>query len=165
MVVCCRLIPPIISTRFAVVIPSWPKGMDKLSTPFPSTQPVVCKSLTARIPKASSVSASPSPAQKPSLSNAGSPAWAMSASRKIEDPELATKRTRAIDQAKGYSADWIEKRMRSIAIRDELTDEWKKTRRQRAARIRPAVASGRRAQATAPTADAPWPCPWPSALS
>jgi len=46
--------------------------------------------------------------------------------QEIEDPELATKRTRAIYQAKGYSADWIEKRMRSIAIRDELTDEWNK---------------------------------------
>jgi DNA-damage-inducible protein D len=46
--------------------------------------------------------------------------------QEIEDPELGTKRTRAIYQAKGYSADWIEKRMRSIAIRDELTDEWKK---------------------------------------
>jgi methylphosphotriester-DNA--protein-cysteine methyltransferase len=46
--------------------------------------------------------------------------------QEIEDPELATKRTRAIYQAKGYSADWIEKRVRSIAIRDELTDEWKK---------------------------------------
>ena len=46
--------------------------------------------------------------------------------QEIEDPELATKRTRAIYQAKGYSEDWFEKRMRSIAIRDELTDEWKK---------------------------------------
>ncbi len=46
--------------------------------------------------------------------------------QEIEDPELAAKRTRAIYQAKGYSDDWIEKRMRSIAIRDELTDEWKK---------------------------------------
>jgi hypothetical protein len=46
--------------------------------------------------------------------------------QEIEDPELATKRTRALYRAKGYSADWIEKRMRSIAIRDELTDEWKK---------------------------------------
>lgn len=46
--------------------------------------------------------------------------------QEIEDPELATKRTRAIYQAKGYSDDWIEKRMRSIAIRDELTGEWKK---------------------------------------
>ena len=46
--------------------------------------------------------------------------------QEIEDPELAAKRTRAIYQAKGYSNDWIEKRMRSIAIRDELTDEWKK---------------------------------------
>ncbi len=46
--------------------------------------------------------------------------------QEIEDPELATKRTRAIYRAKGYSDAWIEKRMRSIAIRDELTDEWKK---------------------------------------
>jgi hypothetical protein len=46
--------------------------------------------------------------------------------QEIEDPELATKRTRAIYQAKGYSDEWIEKRMRSIAIRDELTDEWQK---------------------------------------
>ncbi len=46
--------------------------------------------------------------------------------QEIENPELATKRTRAIYQAKGYSDAWIEKRMRSIAIRDELTDEWKK---------------------------------------
>ncbi|NQU41348.1 MAG: phage antirepressor protein [Lentisphaerae bacterium] len=46
--------------------------------------------------------------------------------QEIENPELATKRTRAIYKAKGYSDDWIEKRMRSIAIRDELTDEWRK---------------------------------------
>lgn len=46
--------------------------------------------------------------------------------QEIEDPELATKRTRALYKAKGYSDDWIEKRMRSIAIRDELTDERKK---------------------------------------
>jgi len=46
--------------------------------------------------------------------------------REIEDPELATKRTRAIYKAKGYSDDWIEKRMRGIAVREELTDEWKK---------------------------------------
>ena len=46
--------------------------------------------------------------------------------QEIEDPELATKRARVLYQAKGYSDEWIEKRMRSIAIRDELTDEWKK---------------------------------------
>ena len=46
--------------------------------------------------------------------------------QEIEDPELATKRTRALYKAKGYSDDWIEKRMRSIAVRDELTGEWKK---------------------------------------
>src|SRR5262245_44713812 len=46
--------------------------------------------------------------------------------QEIENPELATKRTRALYKAKGYSDGWIEKRMRSIAVRDELTDEWKK---------------------------------------
>ena len=44
--------------------------------------------------------------------------------QEIEDPELATKRTRAIYKAKGYSDSWIEKRMRGIAIREQLTDEW-----------------------------------------
>jgi len=44
--------------------------------------------------------------------------------QEIEDPELATKRTRLLYKLKGYSADWIEKRMRGIAIREELTDEW-----------------------------------------
>ena len=46
--------------------------------------------------------------------------------REIEDPELAQKRMKEIYRGKGYSDDWIEKRMRSIAIRDELTDEWDK---------------------------------------
>ena len=46
--------------------------------------------------------------------------------QEIEDPELATKRTRALYKAKGYSDDWIEKRMRGIAISEELTEEWKK---------------------------------------
>ena len=44
----------------------------------------------------------------------------------IENPELASKRTREIYKTKGYTDEWVEKRMRSIAIRDELTDEWKK---------------------------------------
>jgi len=43
----------------------------------------------------------------------------------IENPELATQRTRELYKLKGYPEDWIEKRMRSIAIREELTDEWK----------------------------------------
>jgi len=46
--------------------------------------------------------------------------------QEIEDPELATKRIRAIYKAKGYSDTWIEKRMRGIEIRETLTDEWKK---------------------------------------
>lgn len=45
--------------------------------------------------------------------------------QEIENPELASQRARAIYKAKGYPEDWIEKRMRSIAIREELTDEWK----------------------------------------
>ena len=45
--------------------------------------------------------------------------------QEIEDPELATKRTRELYKAKGYSDQWIEKRIRSIEIREELTDEWK----------------------------------------
>ncbi len=44
--------------------------------------------------------------------------------QEIEDPELVTRRTKAIYRAKGYSEEWIEKRMRGIAIRAELTDEW-----------------------------------------
>ena len=43
----------------------------------------------------------------------------------IENPELATQRTRELYKQKGYSEAWIEKRMRSIAIREELTDNWK----------------------------------------
>jgi len=43
----------------------------------------------------------------------------------IEDPELATKRTKMLYKLKGHSDDWIEKRMRGIVIREELTDEWK----------------------------------------
>lgn len=46
--------------------------------------------------------------------------------QEIENPELATKRTRVLYKLKGYSDDWIEKRMRGIAIREELTDEWQK---------------------------------------
>ncbi|MDA3886397.1 MAG: Bro-N domain-containing protein [Candidatus Delongbacteria bacterium] len=44
--------------------------------------------------------------------------------QEIEDPEIASKRMREIYKAKGYSDAWIEKRMRGIAVRDELTNEW-----------------------------------------
>lgn len=46
--------------------------------------------------------------------------------QEIQDPELAQKRMKEIYKAKGYSNEWIEKRVRGIVIRDELTDEWKK---------------------------------------
>ena len=45
--------------------------------------------------------------------------------REIEDPERASARAHELYEAKGYPKDWIEKRMRSIAIRGALTDEWK----------------------------------------
>ena len=44
----------------------------------------------------------------------------------IENPELAQHRMKEIYKAKGYSDEWIEKRVRGIAVRDELTNEWKK---------------------------------------
>jgi len=43
----------------------------------------------------------------------------------IENPELAQERIRAIYKAKGYSDEWIAKRIRGIQVRDELTNEWK----------------------------------------
>lgn len=46
--------------------------------------------------------------------------------QEIEDPELGTKRTRALYKAKGYPNGWIEKRMRGIEVRETLTDEWQK---------------------------------------
>lgn len=46
--------------------------------------------------------------------------------QEIENPELAQQRMRELYKAKGYPDDWIEKRMRGIAVRDELTAEWQK---------------------------------------
>ncbi|HWK07660.1 MAG TPA: Bro-N domain-containing protein [Puia sp.] len=46
--------------------------------------------------------------------------------QEIENPELAQTRMRELYKAKGYSEEWIEKRIRGVAIRDELTGEWKK---------------------------------------
>ena len=45
--------------------------------------------------------------------------------KEIENPELASARARELYQAKGYPQAWIEKRLRSISVRGELTDEWK----------------------------------------
>jgi DNA-damage-inducible protein D len=44
--------------------------------------------------------------------------------QEIENPELATKRTRKLYKSKGYSDNWIEKRMRGIQVRETLTNEW-----------------------------------------
>ena len=46
--------------------------------------------------------------------------------QEIQNPELAQQRMRNLYKQKGYSEDWIEKRVRGIVIREELTDEWKK---------------------------------------
>ena len=43
----------------------------------------------------------------------------------IADPELAVNRAKDIYEKKGYSKDWVEKRMRGISVRNTLTDEWK----------------------------------------
>ncbi len=45
--------------------------------------------------------------------------------QEIENPELAQQRMKELYRQKGYSDEWIEKRVRGIAIRQELTDEWK----------------------------------------
>ena len=45
--------------------------------------------------------------------------------QEIENPELSQQRMRELYQQKGYPSDWIEKRVRGIAVRDELTGEWK----------------------------------------
>ncbi|HBK71149.1 MAG TPA: phage antirepressor protein [Flavobacteriaceae bacterium] len=43
----------------------------------------------------------------------------------IENPELAQERMKTLYEQKGYPKDWIDKRLRGIAIRQNLTDEWK----------------------------------------
>ncbi|MBE0522603.1 MAG: Bro-N domain-containing protein [Candidatus Methanoperedenaceae archaeon] len=45
--------------------------------------------------------------------------------QEIEDPELAQERMKELYEQKGYSKEWIDKRLRGIAIRQELADEWK----------------------------------------
>ena len=45
--------------------------------------------------------------------------------QEIEDPEIAQERMKKIYEQKGYSKDWIDKRLRGIAIRQNLSDEWK----------------------------------------
>ena len=45
--------------------------------------------------------------------------------QEIENPELAQERMKKLYELKGYSKDWIDKRLRGIAIRQNLTDEWR----------------------------------------
>jgi DNA-damage-inducible protein D len=46
--------------------------------------------------------------------------------QEVENPELASKRAKLLYKLKGYPERWVEMRMRGIAVREELTDEWKK---------------------------------------
>jgi len=46
--------------------------------------------------------------------------------QEIENPELAQERMKRLYELKGYSKDWVDKRLRGIAVRQDLTDEWKK---------------------------------------
>ena len=43
----------------------------------------------------------------------------------IENPELSMERMQTLYEKKGYPKEWIDKRMRGIAVRQDLTDEWK----------------------------------------
>jgi len=45
--------------------------------------------------------------------------------QEIENPEIAQERMKALYEQKGYPKDWIDKRLRGMAIRQNLTDEWK----------------------------------------
>ena len=45
--------------------------------------------------------------------------------QEIENPELGQDRIKEYYELKGYPKEWIDKRLRGIAIRQELTDEWK----------------------------------------
>lgn len=45
--------------------------------------------------------------------------------QEIENPELTQERMKMTYEQKGYPKEWIERRVRGIAIRQELTDEWK----------------------------------------
>ncbi|MBI2147763.1 Bro-N domain-containing protein [Candidatus Woesearchaeota archaeon] len=46
--------------------------------------------------------------------------------QEIQNPELAQARMKEVYRMKGYSDEWIEKRVRGIVVRQELTDEWDK---------------------------------------
>ena len=46
--------------------------------------------------------------------------------KEIENPELAQERMKEIYEQKGYSKSWMDKRLRGIAVRQDLTDEWQK---------------------------------------
>jgi len=46
--------------------------------------------------------------------------------QEIENPELAQERMKELYEQKGYSKSWIDKRLRGVAVRQDLTDEWKK---------------------------------------
>lgn len=44
--------------------------------------------------------------------------------QEIENPEIAMDRMQSIYEQKGYSKEWIDKRLRWVAVRKDLTDEW-----------------------------------------
>lgn len=76
------------------------------------------------IPKVSLESSNPSPKAEPFKK------WLVKVGyeriQEIENPELAIERMKLTYNAKGYSAEWIDKRIRGIKVRKELTEEWDK---------------------------------------
>ena len=45
--------------------------------------------------------------------------------QEVENPELTIEHLKELYRAKGYTEDWIERRLQSIVTRNELTDEWR----------------------------------------
>ena len=72
------------------------------------------------IPKDFYVSSNPFHCPRQNLSNFGWHKWDPTDWTKLKIPKLASQRTRELYKLKGYPDDWIEKRIRSIAIREEV---------------------------------------------
>ncbi len=113
-------IQKIISVKCVIVMRNSAKGGDKLSPPFQFQLQAARKTRIAPILKAFSASFNPSPSPKAEPFKRWLAKVGYERIQEIEDPELAIKRTRATYRIKGYSDEWIEKRMRGIDVTKKL---------------------------------------------
>lgn len=105
--------------------PELAKGWGQIATPLPlptegGTQKVNCANVEGILRIIQSI---PSPKAEPFkrwLAKVG-----YERIQEIENPELAQERMKQLYEQKGYSKEWIDKRLRGIAVRQNLTDEWK----------------------------------------